>query len=109
MKYQPKLVKYLKDNFGVLVESLEEFQLPAPPRSIVKCPGKEDILILLEQKTLLRYGIGMLLYLVNHSIFEIAISVRELSKESDAKTMVHGKLILRSVKFKFLLSIWHYS
>jgi hypothetical protein len=40
--HQPKLLKYLKQEFGGLVESLKEFSTPAPPRSMEKRPDKED-------------------------------------------------------------------
>jgi hypothetical protein len=41
--HQPKLLKQLKQEFGGLVELLKEFSTPAPPRTMVKCPDKEDI------------------------------------------------------------------
>jgi hypothetical protein len=37
--------------FGGLVESLKEFSTPAPPRTLVKGPDKEDTLILVDQQT----------------------------------------------------------
>jgi hypothetical protein len=97
--HQPKLIKHLKEEFGALVESLKDFQTPAPPRSMVKRPDKEDTLIPAEQQTKFRSGVGMLLYLVKHSRFDIANSVRELSKVADGATIGHWKLLLRCIKY----------
>jgi hypothetical protein len=41
----------------------------------------------------------MLLYLVKHSRFEIANSVRELSEETDIATMAYQKLLLCNIKY----------
>jgi hypothetical protein len=41
----------------------------------------------------------MLLYLVKHSRFDIANSVRELSKVADGATIAHWKLLLRCIKY----------
>jgi hypothetical protein len=74
--HQPTLIKYLKERFGALVESLKDFQTPAPPRSMVKRSDKEVTLSLVEEHTKFRSGVVMLLYLVKHSRFDIANSVR---------------------------------
>jgi hypothetical protein len=50
---------------------------------MVKRPDKEDTLIPVEEQTKIRSGVGMLLYLVKHSRFDIANSVREFSKVAD--------------------------
>jgi hypothetical protein len=97
--HQPKVLLHLKQEFGALVESLKEFKTPAPPRSIVKRPDKEDVLITVEQQTKFRFGVGMLLYLVKHSRFDIANSVREFSKVADGATISHWKLLLRCIKY----------
>jgi hypothetical protein len=97
--HQPKLLLHLKQDFGALVESLKEFKTPAPPRSMVKRPDKEYILITIEQQTNFRSGVGMLLYLVKHSRFDIANSVREISKVADGATIAHWKLLLRCIKY----------
>jgi hypothetical protein len=97
--HQPKLLKHLKQEFGGLVESLKEFLTPAPPRTMVKRPDKEDILIPVDQQTKYRSGVGMLLYLVKHARFVIANSARELSKVADGATTAHWKLLLRCIKY----------
>jgi hypothetical protein len=66
---------------------------------MVKHPDKEDILIPVEQQTKIRSRVGMLLYLVKHSRFDIANSVRELSKVADRATVAHWKLLLRCIKY----------
>jgi hypothetical protein len=97
--HQPKLIKRLKEEFGALVKSLKDFQTPAPPRSMVKRPDKEDILIPVEEKTKFRSGVGLLLYLVKHSRFDIANSVRELSQVADGAAIGHWNLLLRCIKY----------
>jgi hypothetical protein len=66
---------------------------------MVKRPDKEDTLIPAEGQTKFRSGVGMLLYLVKHSRFDIANSVRELSKVADGATIGHWKLLLRCIKY----------
>jgi hypothetical protein len=79
----------LKEEFGALVESLKDSQTPAPTRSMVKHPDKEDTLVPAEEQSKFRSGVGMLLYLVKHSRFDIDNSVRELSKVADGATIGH--------------------
>jgi hypothetical protein len=56
-------------------------------------------LIPVEQQTKFRSRVGMLLYLAKHSRFDIANSVRELSKVADGATIAHWKLLLRCIKY----------
>jgi hypothetical protein len=37
------VVTHLKEGFGALVESLKNFQTPAPPRSMVKRPERRHV------------------------------------------------------------------
>jgi hypothetical protein len=73
--HQPKLIKHLKQEFGALVKSLKDFQTPAPPRSMVKRPDKEHTLVPADEQTKFRSAVGILLYLVQHSRFDIADSI----------------------------------
>jgi hypothetical protein len=97
--HQPKLILHLKEQFGCLVESLKDYTTPDSPRSLVKRPKKEDILISVEMQTKFRSGVGMLLYLVKYSRFHISNAVRELSKVADGATMDHWKSLLRCIKY----------
>jgi hypothetical protein len=97
--HQPQLLLHLQQEFGALVESLKEFKISAPPRSIVKRPHKEDLLIPVERQTKFRSRVGMLLYSVKHSRFDIANSVSKLSKVADGATIAHWKLLLRHIKY----------
>jgi hypothetical protein len=74
--HQPKLLNNLKEQFIALVESLKDFETPAPPQTIIKCPDKDDTLLSPDKQTKFRSGVGMLLYLVKHSRFDSAKSVR---------------------------------
>jgi hypothetical protein len=105
--HQPKLIQHLKEELGALVESLKDFQTPAPPRSMVKLPHKEDTLIPIENQTKFRSGVGILLYLVKHSQFDIANSARELSKVADGATIGHWKLLLSCIKYIITTDIYH--
>jgi hypothetical protein len=65
---------------------------------MVKHQDNKNTLITFEQQTKFRSGLGMLLYLVNHSKFEIINSARELSKVADRAKTGHCKLLLRCIK-----------
>jgi hypothetical protein len=97
--HQRKLLNNLKEQFSELVESLKDFEIPAPPQTIIKRPAKDDTLLLPDQQTKFGSGVGMLLYLVKHSRFDISNSVRELSKVADGATKEHWKLLLRNIKY----------
>jgi hypothetical protein len=60
--HQTKFLNKLKEVFGALVESLKDFETPAPSRTIIKSPAKGDILLSPDQQTKSRFGVGMLLY-----------------------------------------------
>jgi hypothetical protein len=82
-----------------LVESLKDFETLAPPQTIIKRPDKDDTLLSPDQQTKFRSGVGMLLYLVKHSCFDIANSDRELSKVADGATISHWNLLLLNIKY----------
>jgi hypothetical protein len=63
------------------------------------CPQPGDPLISPEQQKLYRSGVGMLLYLVKHSIPDISNATRELSKVGDGATEAHWKQFLRAIKY----------
>jgi hypothetical protein len=73
----------LKEEFGSLVKSIKDYQTPVPSRSMVKRPDKEDTIILIDQQAKFRSRVGMLLYLVQQTRFDIANSVREMYKVAD--------------------------
>jgi hypothetical protein len=75
--HQPKLLNNFKEKFGALVESLKDFETPAPPETITQFPAKCDTFLSPDQQTKFRSRVGMLLYLVKHSGFYISNSIRE--------------------------------
>jgi hypothetical protein len=97
--HQPKRLKLVKQEFGGLVESPKKFSTPAPSNTMVNCKDKENTLLPVDQQTKYRSEVGMLLYLVKHTWFNIANSVRELSKVADRATMAHLKLLLRCITY----------
>jgi hypothetical protein len=65
---------------------------------MAKRQDKEYTLIPIDQQTQCRYRVGILLYLINQSRFDIANSVTEFSKVADGATIIHWKLLLRCIK-----------
>jgi hypothetical protein len=97
--HQPKLIKNLKEHFGDLIKDVRDYKTPAAPRSIIQRPQAGDTLITPQQQTKFRSGVGMLLYLVKHSRFDIANAVRDLSKVADGANHAHWKALLRCIKY----------
>jgi hypothetical protein len=64
--HQPKLLNNLKEQFGALVESLHDYETPAPTQTIIKCPDQGDTFLSPGPQTKFRSGVGMLLYVVKH-------------------------------------------
>jgi hypothetical protein len=63
-------------------------------------PDKGDTLLSPDKRaTTFRSRVGMLLYMVKHSNFDLSNAVRELSKVADEATMAHWKLLLRNIKY----------
>jgi hypothetical protein len=52
-----------------------------------------------ERQKQFRMGVGMLLYLVQHSRPDISNLVRELSKVAEGATEAHFKALLRTIKY----------
>jgi cell fate (sporulation/competence/biofilm development) regulator YmcA (YheA/YmcA/DUF963 family) len=77
---------------GALVESIKDYQKLALQILMVEHLDKEDSLCQIEQQTKLRSRVGMLLYLVKNSRFDIA-TVRDLSQVAD------GEIVPRSTKY----------
>jgi hypothetical protein len=78
---------------------LKEVERPAPPQTIIKHHDKDGTLLSSDQQTNFGFGVGMLLYLVKHSQFDIANSVRELSKVADRASIAHWKLLLCNIMY----------
>jgi hypothetical protein len=90
--HQPTLLKNLKANFkDIIKERARVFKTPSAPRSLIIRPKDGDPLISPEQQKHFRMGVGMLLYLAEHSCPDISNSVRELSNVADGGTEGHFK------------------
>jgi hypothetical protein len=74
---------------------------PGAPKYVVLRPEKGDPLLTPEQQTKYRSGVGMLLYLVKHSLPDISNAVRELTKVLDGATSAHWKAMIRVIKYVF--------
>jgi hypothetical protein len=73
--HQPKLIYYLKDQFGELVEDLKDFEKPAPPRAI----DKVDTLFSPDKQAKFRSGTGMNYFNgKNLTLFHCKLSWRSL-------------------------------
>jgi hypothetical protein len=97
--HQPKLIKHLEEEFGSHVTTGEVNITPGAPKYVVMRPEKCDLLLIPEQQTKYRSGVGMLLYLVKHSRPDISNAVRELTKVLYGATPAHWKAMLRVFKY----------
>jgi hypothetical protein len=97
--HQPKLFKHLKEQFGSLIENIKIHKTPASPKTNILRPDADDVLLQPLDQTKFRSGVGMLLYLVKHTRFDIANAVRELSKVADGANQAHWKALLRTIKY----------
>jgi hypothetical protein len=97
--HQPKLFKHLKEQFGTLIENIKIHKTPASPKTNILRPDADDVLLQSSDQTKYRSGVGMLLYLVKHTRFDIANAVRELSKVADGANQAHWKALLRTIKY----------
>jgi hypothetical protein len=96
---QPHLIRSLEKKFEHLVNGLQSYKTPGTPGQGIIRPTQEEDKISLEDQTLYRSGVGMLLYLVKHSRPDIANVVRELSKCMDGATPAANKELKRVIKF----------
>jgi hypothetical protein len=96
---QPHLIRKLEKKFGEMVTTLQKFRTPGTPSCGIVRPTDDKFKVSLEDQTLYRSGVGMLLYLVKHSRPDIANVVRELSKVMDGATLAAMKEMKRVIKF----------
>ncbi len=96
---QPHLIRKLEKKFGEMVTTLQKYRTPGTPSCGIVRPTEESSKVSVEDQTLYRSGVGMLLYLVKHSRPDIANVVRELSKVMDGATMAAMKEMKRVIKF----------
>jgi hypothetical protein len=64
-------------------------------------PQEGDPRISIEDQSIYRSGVGMLLYLIKHSRPDLSNAVRELTKVLDGATPAHWKAMLRVIKYVF--------
>lgn len=96
---QPHLMKKLDNKFKELVSGMQTYKTAGTPGTGIVRPGKDDPKLSMEDQTIYRSGVGMLLYLVKHSRPDIANAVRELSKVMDGATPAAFKELKRVIKF----------
>ena len=96
---QPDLINKMIKQFGNKIDTLREYETPAPTSThIIRCNSEEEGLTEEEQQEY-RSGVGSLLYLIKHSRPELSNSVRELSKTMDKANKYHQKALYRAIKF----------
>ena len=95
---QPTIIKSLEKQFGEKVVQRNMTITPGTPGFI---GGKVDDISKVDDKTqsMYRSGVGTLLYLIKHSIPDIASPVRELSKSMDGASMAHVTEMYRVINF----------
>ena len=101
--HQPHIYKHLKDKFqdvlGMKWREEKKKSTPSTPNfSLVRVKEGEAVLSLQEQ-TLYRCGVGILLYLVKQTRPDLANATRELSRAMDVANYVHWKELLRVIKY----------
>ena len=101
--HQPYIYKHLKDKFqDVLEMKWEEEERKATPSTpsfrLMRVKEGEGVLTQ-EEQTLLRCGVGILLYLVKQTRPDLANATRELSKAMDVANYTHWRELLRVVKY----------
>ena len=69
---QPHLIRKMEKKFGRMVTTLQKFRTPGTPSCGIDRPSDEKFKVSLEDQTLYRSGVGMLLHLVKHSRPDIA-------------------------------------
>ncbi|MFN7263265.1 MAG: reverse transcriptase domain-containing protein [Cyanobacteriota bacterium] len=96
---QPDLIKKMLQKFGDKVETMREYDTPAPTGThIIRC-NDDEAKLSDEEQAEFRSGVGSLLYLLKHSRPDLSNSVRELSKVMDGANKAHQKALLRAIKF----------
>ena len=96
---QPDLIKNMIQVFDKDVKSLMTFNTPATPHKGIICNQETDTKISHDLQNRYRSGLGLLLYLVNHSRPELSNAVRELSKCMNETNMSHYKALLSEIKY----------
>ena len=77
---QPHLLKNLKSKFEELIKDVRSHKMPGTPKFLIVRPTEDWENVSVEDQQVYRSGVGMLLYLVEHSRPNIANTTRELSK-----------------------------
>jgi len=108
---QPTIIKSLQDKFGDLAQKARTTLTPGTPGYVGVKARDESSLILPEQQTMFKSGVGTLLYLPKHSRPDITNAVRELSKTMDGATQCQWKEMCRVIKFvlqtsELRLKVW---
>jgi hypothetical protein len=89
------------------VESLKDFETPAPPQTIIKRPDEDDTLLSPDQQTKFRSGTGMLLYLVNDSRFDISKSIKNCQKWQMERPQHTGNFFYATSSMQLQQNTWH--
>jgi hypothetical protein len=89
----------LKIPFSQYICTNRKFQTPGAPETVVTRPEKGDHVLSPKDKTKYRSGVGMLLYLVQHSTPDIPNAVRELTNVLDGVTNANWKSLICTIKF----------
>jgi hypothetical protein len=84
---KPHLIKTLEEKFGEEFYNLSEYGTPGIPQFKIVRPGDDIERIDSNLQTRYISGVGMLLFLINHSRTDLAKVVRELSKCMDGASI----------------------
>ena len=98
MVHQPHIYKHLEDKFQDVLDmkwkQKKKMSTPSTPSfKLVRVKEGEGVLSL-EEQTLYRCSVGILLYLVKHTRPDLANATRELSKAMDVANYLHWRELL---------------
>jgi len=96
---QPDLYKNLEKKFGNMLKGQQSTETPSTPGFHVVCNIPEAVFILDHDQKLYRSGVGMLLFLVKHTLPDLSNSTHELLKVMDKATEGHMKELYRVIKY----------
>ena len=100
MVHQPHIYKHLKDKFqDVLWQEEERKAAPSTPNFRLMRVKEGEGVLLSQEQTLYRCGVGILLYLVKQTRPNLANATRELSRAMDVANYVCWKELLRVIKY----------
>jgi hypothetical protein len=94
---QKVLVQSFSDEFDT--GNIRKFNTPVIPGTVFKKPIKGDGLLLQENQTLCRSGVGKVMHMMQYSRLDICQTVHDLARHMGAATKIHWNAMFRMMKY----------